>query len=288
MHAAVKGSRSCGTCGASWRRAPLRRAGDRVPPPALVQRAPRGAPRRGAGSCRRWTETGGRTRIWRRSTRGSRRAAPPTRRGSSRSNDDEEIAMNPTKVETPHTGSTEGLLGTPRPPVRAPRGTARSCQGWHQEAALRMLMNNLDPDVAERPQDLVVYGGRGAPRARGPPSASCARSARSPTTRRPRPVGEAGRDPEDASRSAARASPTRCSCRAGQLGDVPGARGPGAHDAWTDDGGLLDLHRHAGILQGPTRRSPGRAAALGDAARGAGRSRRGSAAWAGRSRSRSR
>jgi urocanate hydratase len=46
-------------------------------------------------------------------------------------------------------------------PVRAPRGTALSCKGWHQEAALRMLMNNLDPDVAERPEDLVVYGGTG-------------------------------------------------------------------------------------------------------------------------------
>jgi urocanate hydratase len=46
-------------------------------------------------------------------------------------------------------------------PVRAPRGTAISCKGWPQEAALRMLMNNLDPDVAERPQDLVVYGGTG-------------------------------------------------------------------------------------------------------------------------------
>ena len=45
--------------------------------------------------------------------------------------------------------------------VRAPRGTAKSCKGWVQEAALRMLMNNLDPDVAERPQDLVVYGGTG-------------------------------------------------------------------------------------------------------------------------------
>src|SRR5271169_6524826 len=45
--------------------------------------------------------------------------------------------------------------------VRAPRGTQKSCQGWVQEAALRMLMNNLDPDVAERPEDLVVYGGTG-------------------------------------------------------------------------------------------------------------------------------
>ena len=45
--------------------------------------------------------------------------------------------------------------------VRAPRGPERSCKGWAQEGALRMLMNNLDPEVAERPQDLVVYGGTG-------------------------------------------------------------------------------------------------------------------------------
>jgi len=47
------------------------------------------------------------------------------------------------------------------PEIRAPRGRDLSCKGWPQEAALRMLMNNLDPDVAERPQDLVVYGGTG-------------------------------------------------------------------------------------------------------------------------------
>ncbi len=47
------------------------------------------------------------------------------------------------------------------PPIRAPRGTAISCKSWQQEAALRMLMNNLDPDVAEKPGDLIVYGGRG-------------------------------------------------------------------------------------------------------------------------------
>ncbi len=46
-------------------------------------------------------------------------------------------------------------------PITAPRGSALSCKGWHQEAALRMLMNNLDPAVAERPEDLIVYGGGG-------------------------------------------------------------------------------------------------------------------------------
>jgi urocanate hydratase len=45
--------------------------------------------------------------------------------------------------------------------IRAPRGTQLTCKGWLQEAALRMLMNNLDPDVAEKPDDLIVYGGRG-------------------------------------------------------------------------------------------------------------------------------
>ena len=43
--------------------------------------------------------------------------------------------------------------------IRAPTGTALSCKGWHQEAALRMLMNNHDPAVAERPEELIVYGG---------------------------------------------------------------------------------------------------------------------------------
>ena len=46
-------------------------------------------------------------------------------------------------------------------PVKAPRGNTLSCKGWQQEAAMRMLMNNLDEEVGERPQDLVVYGGTG-------------------------------------------------------------------------------------------------------------------------------
>ncbi len=50
---------------------------------------------------------------------------------------------------------------TSRGPFRAPRGTQISCKGWQQEAALRMLLNNLDPEVAEKPEDLVVYGGTG-------------------------------------------------------------------------------------------------------------------------------
>ncbi|HKA25461.1 MAG TPA: urocanate hydratase [Candidatus Eisenbacteria bacterium] len=56
--------------------------------------------------------------------------------------------------------STPSALPGARP-VRAPRGGQRTCKGWAQEAAMRMLMNNLDPEVAERPDDLVVYGGMG-------------------------------------------------------------------------------------------------------------------------------
>src|SRR5438105_14520873 len=49
----------------------------------------------------------------------------------------------------------------PYVPVKAPRGTTLSCKGWHQEAAMRMLMNNLDEEVAEDPRRLIVYGGSG-------------------------------------------------------------------------------------------------------------------------------
>ncbi len=57
--------------------------------------------------------------------------------------------------------SSAKQLASEYSPVRAPRGSALSCKGWQQEAALRMLMNNLDPEVAERPQDLIIYGGTG-------------------------------------------------------------------------------------------------------------------------------
>jgi urocanate hydratase len=53
------------------------------------------------------------------------------------------------------------ILQSTYTPIRAPRGTSISCKGWQQEAAMRMLMNNLDEEVGERPRDLVVYGGTG-------------------------------------------------------------------------------------------------------------------------------
>ncbi|MFV2102843.1 urocanate hydratase [Micromonospora sp. LOL_024] len=60
---------------------------------------------------------------------------------------------------TPGSAIRQGTPGSA--PIRAARGSERSARGWPQEAALRMLMNNLDPEVAERPDDLVVYGGTG-------------------------------------------------------------------------------------------------------------------------------
>ena len=59
-------------------------------------------------------------------------------------------------MDSANAGSPSGAR-----PVRAPRGTGLSCRGWPQEAAMRMLMNNLDPEVAEHPDQLVVYGGSG-------------------------------------------------------------------------------------------------------------------------------
>ena len=53
------------------------------------------------------------------------------------------------------------MLRTAMDPIRAPHGSTLSCKGWPQEAALRMLENNLHPDVAEKPSELVVYGGIG-------------------------------------------------------------------------------------------------------------------------------
>ncbi len=62
---------------------------------------------------------------------------------------------------TPSSSQSSVLPSTNRGPFKSPRGTTISCKGWQQEAALRMLMNNLDPEVAEKPDDLVVYGGTG-------------------------------------------------------------------------------------------------------------------------------
>lgn len=72
----------------------------------------------------------------------------------------ERITMAQTDTNTDTENSTSASTRSYQP-VHAPRGTALTCKGWQQEAALRMLMNNLDPEVAERPQELIIYGGTG-------------------------------------------------------------------------------------------------------------------------------
>jgi len=74
--------------------------------------------------------------------------------------------------------------------VRAPRGTQLTCKSWLTEAAYRMIQNNLDPEVAERPDDLVVYGGRG--QAARNWSVSTSSSNRSRLLKMTRPAGPIG------------------------------------------------------------------------------------------------
>ena len=141
--------------------------------------------------------------------------------------------------------------------IRAPRGTTLSCKGWPQEAALRMLMNNLDPDVAERPEDLVVYGGSGRAARSWPAfdaivalaasrSSTTKRCSCSPASRsaifRTHPVGAARAHRQRAARA-----------RLGQLEDVPRSRRPRPDDVRPDDGRIVDLHRHAGHSAGHLR-----------------------------------
>ena len=141
-------------------------------------------------------------------------------------------------------------------PVRAPRGTELSCKGWQQEAALRMLMNNLDPEVAEDPDHLIVYGGTGrAARQLGGlrrdrRRAAASRERRDPAGR----LGQAGRRLPHHDRCAARAHRQRQPGAAlGDLGAVPRARARRADDVRPDDGRVLDLHRDAGDHPGHLR-----------------------------------
>ena len=140
--------------------------------------------------------------------------------------------------------------------VRAPRGTALSCKGWPQEAALRMLMNNLDPEVAERPDDLIVYGGSGKAARNWECFEAIVARAASARGRRDaaRAVGQAGRRLPDAPGRAARPH-RQLAARAGvgDLGELPRPRAQGPHDVRPDDGRQLDLHRHAGHPAGHLR-----------------------------------
>jgi urocanate hydratase len=123
--------------------------------------------------------------------------------------------------------------------IKAPRGSKITCKSWQTEAALRMLMNNLDPEVAEKPSELIVYGGSGKA-ARNWEAyhvlVKCLRNLENDETllvQSGKPVG-IFKTHEDA-----------CS-QMGQLGEVQGIRRAGTHDVWPDDSGKLDLHRDPG------------------------------------------
>src|SRR4051794_13049827 len=119
-----------------------------------------------ARTCRRSTRTVRRRPTSPRSTRSSRAATSNTPRGSLSSDGRRFFELTTrARVLTFYLSRRRRLLppsmSTAARSIRAPRGAALTCKGWPQEAALRMLMNNLDPEVAERPEDLVVYGGSG-------------------------------------------------------------------------------------------------------------------------------
>ena len=136
--------------------------------------------------------------------------------------------------------STKTALGplrasdVPTGPQHAPRGSERRCKSWAAEAAMRMLMNNLDPEVAEDPANLVVYGG----------------------------IGKAARDWPSFQQIIAtrlqdhRASPARLDRQLeprrslGDLGTLPRVGSQQQDDVRPDDGRFVDLHRHARHLAG--------------------------------------
>ena len=133
--------------------------------------------------------------------------------------------------------------------IRAPRGPERSCRSWQSEAALRMLMNNLDPDVAEHPEALVVYGGIGraarnweafdriaglpAPSRRGRNAAGAIRQA-------------GGHLPHPRRRAARADRQFQPGAALGDLGALQRTRPPRPDDVRADDRRLLDLHRQPG------------------------------------------
>ena len=146
-------------------------------------------------------------------------------------------------------------MSGPRP-VSAPRGTDLACRGWQQEAAMRMLMNNLDPEVAERPDDLVVYGGTG--RAARSWDAFDAIVATLQTldddetllVQSGKPVGVFRTQRVVAARADRQLQPR---ARLGELGRVPAPRVARPDDVRADDRRLLDLHREPGHRAGHLR-----------------------------------
>ena len=152
-----------------------------------------------------------------------------------------ERGLVPSRKNSSHMSVLEGARA-----VRAPRGTEISCLAWPQEAALRMLMNNLDPEVAERPDDLVVYGGNGRAARSWDDFDAIVRTLRrlekdeTLLVQSGKPVAVF----QDAPAGAARPDRQRESrSEMGRLERLSRTRSPGTHDVRPDDGRLVDLHR---------------------------------------------
>ena len=132
--------------------------------------------------------------------------------------------------------------------IHAPRGAQLNCKGWHQEAALRCLMNNLDPDVPNDQMNLIVYGGAGKAARNWACFDAIVRELQRARKRRnvAGPIGQAGRRLPHT-----RICSSRFDCqlksrrRVGQLGTLSRARTSRPDDVWPDDRRELDLHRHA-------------------------------------------
>ena len=140
---------------------------------------------------------------------------------------------------------------------RAPRGDSLSCKGWPQEAALRMLLNNLDPEVAERPEDLVVYGGSGKA-ARNQEALARRSSPRSKTSRATRRSSCSPGKPVGVFRTHERAPRVLISNSMlvpawANWDEFHRLEALGPHDVRPDDRRLVDLHRHAGDPAGHLR-----------------------------------
>ncbi len=143
---------------------------------------------------------------------------------------------------------TEGYV-----PVRAARGGTRTAKGWIQEAAKRMLMNNLDPEVAEKPEELIVYGGRG----KAARNWECFHTIIETLDRLENDqtlLVQSGKAVAVLNTHQAGAASVDCELEPGAaLGDVGRVRQAGCRgvdDVWADDGGLVDLYRDAGNFAG--------------------------------------
>ena len=139
------------------------------------------------------------------------------------------------------------------PVIQAPRGMKLRCKGWQQEAALRCLMNNLDPEVAERPADLVVYGGIGRAARNWECFHAIVRELENLGTEETLLV-QSGKPvavfPTHDMAPRVIIANSNLVGQVGQLGALSRARPQGPDDVRADDGGVVDLYRHAGDSAG--------------------------------------